>query len=89
MATLVQTLASGVRRLAIDALEHLGGDAASELRETILLRDSNYLGRRFDAYGGFAVWLIDDELLTIYDHRGRELQQISTALCQEPLRRAA
>jgi len=89
MATLEPLLASEARRLALAAFRRLGGEAAPELRETILLRDANYVGRRFDAGHGFAIWLIDEEQLNIYDRRGRQVQQIPIAQRPEPLRRAA
>jgi hypothetical protein len=89
MTTLEQLPASEVRRLAMEALEQLGRGARNELSETILLRDGNYVGRRFDANNGLAIWLIDDERLTIYDCNDREVLRLSVVPPSEPLRRAA
>jgi hypothetical protein len=89
MALPEQLSASKVRRLAMEALRQFGGAAGDDFSETIVLRDGNYIGRRFDASSGSALWLIDDERLSIYDLRGREVQALSTARHIQPLRRAA
>jgi hypothetical protein len=64
-----------VRELATDAL-------GAQPRESILLTDGAYRGRGFEVEGASAVWLIDEDRLTVFGTDGSELrviQQVSAA----------
>jgi hypothetical protein len=39
-------------------------------RETILIRDGSYCGRRFEAAGGHAIWFAEEDQLKLVDAGG-------------------
>src|SRR5262245_22995268 len=69
-------ITQNVRELARDTL-------GAEPRESILVRDGAYCGRRFDVEGAYAVWLIEEDQLTVFRADGSVLQtieRVSTAV---------
>src|SRR5262245_31745321 len=69
-------LTESVRRLVATAFEELGVDCGAELRETLLLREGNYCGRRFDLAGGHALWFFEEDQVKLYGAAGRVLRVI-------------
>jgi hypothetical protein len=55
------------------------GSVAPVPRETILIRDGYYCGRRFHTDQHRAVWFIEEDELKIYDHQDRLLCVLSGA----------
>ena len=43
----------------------LGVERSVAVRETILIREGNYCGRRFEAGGAEAVWLAEEDRLVV------------------------
>lgn len=64
-----------VRRCVAAAFARRGWDVEGELRETILLSGGSYCGRRFETRQGYAVWLVDDEALAIFDAHGELVEE--------------
>jgi hypothetical protein len=54
--------------------ELCGDDAGCDWRESILIRDGSYCGRRFDAACGHAIWFVEESQLKVYDSSGAVLQ---------------
>jgi hypothetical protein len=78
-----------VRNLVTQTFAQLGaGD--EELRETILIRDGNYCGRRFESARGVAVWFVEESQIKLYSADG-SLVRVMEAQAAPPLelRRAA
>jgi hypothetical protein len=59
-------LTESVRRRVADAFAHLGAPCDVELRESILIRDGAYCGRRFDGPQGHAIWFVEEDQLKFY-----------------------
>jgi hypothetical protein len=55
-----------VRERVAEVFAQLGGDAGEELRETILVSDGAYFGRRFDGPRGHAIWFVEEDQLKFY-----------------------
>jgi hypothetical protein len=64
------------RELACQTFAQLGLSSGTEPREAILVRNGAYCGRRFELDTACAVWLIDEDQLTIRASNGRVLQVI-------------
>jgi hypothetical protein len=79
-----------VRNLVAQTFTQLGVDGRDELRETILIRDGNYCGRRFEAEGGAAVWFVEEGQIKFYGTDGSVIRVIDAeAAPAAELRRAA
>ena len=55
-----------VRELVCQTFAQLGLSSGSEPREAILVREGSYCGRRFELDTAHAVWLIDDDQVTVF-----------------------
>jgi hypothetical protein len=83
-------LTRSVRNLVGETLVELGLSSGSEPRETILVRDGAYCGRRFDSTDGHAVWFVEDEQIKFFRADGSLVQSIAlVAAEQRPLPKAA
>jgi hypothetical protein len=71
-------LTEAVRRQVADAF-NVGGQPAQELRETILISDGAYCGRRFDAPEGHAIWFVEEDQLKFYRPDGSVVQVVEPA----------
>jgi hypothetical protein len=76
-----------VRRQVTNAFADLGA-ASGALRETILIRDGGYCGRRFESDEAAAVWFVEENQLKVYRADGSvaSVVPVGTMLA---LRRAA
>lgn len=59
-----------VRQTIRTTLARLGCDVDEALRESILIRQGVYCGRRFECEGGYAVWFIEENQLKYYGSDG-------------------
>jgi hypothetical protein len=64
-------LTQSVREMAARLLAELRLSDGSELRESLLLREGLYCGRRFEAEHGDAIWFIEEDELKIIGADGR------------------
>ena len=55
-----------VRRFVSQALTQPGQADAGELRESILIRDGYYCGRRFESDAGAAIWFVEENQVKMY-----------------------
>lgn len=77
------------RRIALVFAE-LGDSSAGDLRESILIRDGSYCGRRFEANCGHAIWFVEENELKLYDQSGAIIRVLEPDAAQvRPLRMAA
>jgi hypothetical protein len=63
-------LTNTVRRLVAEAFAQMGIADTSELRETILIRDGGYCGRRFETDEACAIWFLEEDQLKVYHSDG-------------------
>ncbi len=59
-----------IRSLIREKLIQLGGTAESPPRETMLIRDGYFCGRRFTSDGLQAVWFIEENEVKFYERNG-------------------
>jgi hypothetical protein len=78
-----------VRQLVSHALSRLGPTEPQELRETILIRDGYYCGRRFEADAGAAVWFVEENQVKVYRADGTVAQVLDAGSPVEERRAAA
>lgn len=85
MSTASHTKTEKVRGLIRETFGRLGV-AADDVRETILIRDGYYCGRRYECDGLQAIWFIEENQLKFHSQDGRVLEVRSAG---EALREAA
>jgi hypothetical protein len=78
--------ADKVRGLIRETFDRLGAESG-EVRETILIRDGYYCGRRYHLGGLQAIWFIEENQLKFHAPDGSVLEVRSAG--EEPVRRAA
>jgi hypothetical protein len=59
-------ITESVRLLVGNTLVELGLSSGREPHETILIRDGNYCGRRFDSDDGHAIWFVEEEQIKFF-----------------------
>jgi hypothetical protein len=59
-----------IRTLIRQTFAELGGSSEPPPRETMLIRDGYFCGRRFEAQGWQAVWFIEEDEIKFYDRDG-------------------
>ena len=83
-------LTEAVRRRVAATFNHLGVAQDAELRESILIRDGSYCGRRFEADDAHAVWFLEEDQLKFYRADGGALCVLTPAVDEvRPIRMAA
>lgn len=70
-------LTDHVRQLVARTFADLGL-AAEPIRESILLHEGHYCGRKFDAPGAHAVWFIEEQQIKVIAADGRVACVLST-----------
>ncbi len=65
-----------IRRLIHATLSELRVEH-TELRETILIRDGHYCGRRFHAAKSEAIWFIEEDQVKFYGEDGRVMKTVN------------
>lgn len=76
-----------VRQLVSRTFADLGL-SAGELRETILIREGHYCGRRFEIAEASAVWFVEENEIKIY-RAGSAVAQVPAASAGQESRRMA
>ncbi len=61
---------ASVRDLVDEYFARLGASTEGDLRETILISDGHYCGRRFYRDGFDAVWFVEENQLKIHNQDG-------------------
>ncbi len=64
-------LTENVRQLVMGAFAALGLSEPDRFRESILLHDGNYCGRRFDTAGAHAIWFVEENQIKVVSGDGR------------------
>jgi hypothetical protein len=83
-----------VRQSIRETLWALGASPDARLGESLLIREGNYCGHRFQCDGYEAVWFIEEEQVKFYGPTGAvleavEVPELLTARSKRPIRRAA
>ena len=78
-----------VRRFISQALTQLGETDADEIRETILIRDGYYCGRRFEAQAGAAIWFVEENQVKVFRADGTVALVLEADALHEERRAAA
>lgn len=63
-----------VRQFVSQVLAQIGRAEADEIRETILIRDGYYCGRRFETGAGAAIWFVEENQVKVYRADGSMAQ---------------
>jgi hypothetical protein len=71
-----ETQAQTIRRLVRQTFQGLGSRSTAPLRETLLIRDGNYCGHRFELGALQAVWFIEENQLKFYGPGGSIIQAV-------------
>jgi hypothetical protein len=59
-----------VRRIVCKAFIELGAAEPLDVRETILIRDGSYCGRRFEVDTACAIWFVEENQVKVYRDDG-------------------
>ena len=84
-----------IRNAIASELTGLGAGDVSELRETILIRDGLFCGRKFQCQGYSVVWFMEENEIKFFGPTGQLLLATSPEHClaaevaPAPIRRAA
>jgi hypothetical protein len=90
MATLFTASEGGVRRVIDRAMHALGMTADAPPRETILIRDGLFCGRRFEWEDFSAVWFAEENQVKFYGPDGAVLRVLAVETPTDaPIARAA
>jgi hypothetical protein len=65
-----------IRSLICQTFAEHGSAADRTLRETVLIRDGYFCGRRFEADGLHAVWFTEESEIKFYDRSGAVLRVV-------------
>lgn len=79
---------AAVRHLVADALARVAGEGADLIRESILIREGLYCGRRFETSAGYAIWFVEENQVKVFRADG-SMAQVLDADAQIHERRAA
>jgi hypothetical protein len=52
------------------------GMESQDIKETILIREGCYCGRRFESQNGYAIWFCEENQLKIYNAHGKLLEVV-------------
>ena len=63
-------LTDSVRQQVAEVFAEIGMPAACEVRETILIRDGGYCGRRFETEEASAIWFVEENQIKVYQADG-------------------
>ncbi len=83
-------LIDSVRGLIADAFQQLRLSDDDCFRQSLLIRDGNYCGRRFEAERGHALWFFEEDQVKVFGADGRVLRVIErVSACTIATRMAA
>lgn len=69
-----------VRRQVAQTFARLQVGRPEEFRESILIRDGSYCGRRFETDGAYAVWFLEEDEIKFYGAIGDLRRAIESPL---------
>ncbi|MCI0359203.1 MAG: hypothetical protein L0211_12050 [Planctomycetaceae bacterium] len=69
-----------VRSLVFQAFAELGQAEPEPMRETILIRDGCYCGRRFETDAATAVWFLEENQVKVYQADGTLAQVLEPTM---------
>jgi hypothetical protein len=78
-----------VRSLVSQAFAQLGQAECEPMRETILIRDGYYCGRRFETDAAVAVWFVEENQVKVYQADGTLAQVLEPGTAVVSVRAAA
>jgi hypothetical protein len=67
-------LAASVQQLIADVFQQLRLSDEDAPRQSLLIRDGNYCGRRFEAHHGHALWFFEEDQIKVFGADGRVLR---------------
>jgi hypothetical protein len=67
-------LTESVRLLVTEIFARLEMDGARAARESILIRQGAYCGRRFETAGGYAIWFIEEGQIKVFRAGGHMIE---------------
>jgi hypothetical protein len=82
-------LTDSVRQQVADAFAQIGMPAEGEVRETILIRDGSYCGRRFEAEEASAIWFVEENQIKVFGADGSLVRVIQPREASQVTRAAA
>lgn len=82
-------LTESIRQCVAETFSQAGSEAAEDFRETILIRDGVYCGRRYESSRGHAIWFIEEDQLKFYRPDGSIIRVLEPAARAMPTRVAA
>ena len=71
-----ETHVQTVRQLTMQTLTELGSLSVAPPRETLLIRDGNYFGQRFERDDFRAVWFVEENQLKFYGPDGLVIKSV-------------
>jgi hypothetical protein len=72
-------LTESIRRCVAETFSQIGIESADGLRESILIRDGMYCGRRYESSQAHAIWFIEENQLKFYHPDGRVIRVLEPA----------
>jgi len=69
-------LTESVRRFIADVFQQLRLSGDDAPRQSLLIRDGNYCGRRFEADRGHALWFFEEDQVKVFGADGRVVRVI-------------
>jgi hypothetical protein len=82
-------LTESIRQRVAATFAQFGIEPEEGLRESILIRDGAYCGRRYESSSGHAVWFVEEDQLKFYRPDGSVVRVIEPAASQMPTSRMA
>jgi hypothetical protein len=78
-----------IRQFVQHTFGQLAGESSPSVRETILVRDGQYCGRRFSTETLHAVWFVEENELKFYGQDGSVLKVAVADVATDKSRRTA
>ena len=81
-----------IRERVTQAFAEQGLASTTEIRESILISNGCYCGRRFETEGGHAIWFCEENQLKLYGPQGnviRVIRNLGTLAASQPIRNEA
>jgi hypothetical protein len=83
-------LIESVQGLIADTFRQLRLSDDDVPRQSLLIRDGNYCGRRFEADRGHALWFFEEDQVKVFGAEGRVLRVMDrVSACTMPAKMAA
>ena len=73
-------LTESVRQRVTETFAQIGFEPEDSLRESILIRDGAYCGRRYESSQGHAIWFVEEDQLKFYRPDGSVMRVLEPAV---------